>query len=106
MQLAEETYKLTETFPQEERFNLISQIRRCSVSILSNIAEGTMRGSRKGYRQFLLIAKGSVAELSTQLELSSRLKYITEDEFIYINSKIEEISKILTKIIKSLKTNN
>ena len=67
MQLCEDIYLVTKNFPPNEQYGLISQIRRCSVSIPSNIAEGFLRGHKSEYKQFLRIAYGSGAELETQL---------------------------------------
>ena len=76
MDLVEQVYTLTKSFPESEKFALANQIRRCSVSIPSNIAEGWGRGTAKFYVHFLPIAKGSLAELETQLEIANRLKYV------------------------------
>ena len=70
MELVEVVYKLTKNFPDNEKFNLVSQINRSAVSIPSNIAEGKGRNSDKEFKQFLYIARGSLFELRTQLELS------------------------------------
>lgn len=72
-ELVREIYKLTESLPRHEQFGLISQMRRCAVSIPSNIAEGQQRHNLKEYKQFLGVAKGSSAELETQLLLSRDL---------------------------------
>ena len=76
MDLVEQVYTLTKSFPESEKFALANQIRRCSVSIPSNIAEGWGRGTAKFYVHFLPIAKGSLAELETQLEIANRLTYV------------------------------
>ena len=73
------TYKLTEKFPKSELFGLVSQMRRCSVSVPSNIAEGWRRRGEKEYRRFLLIAYGSGSELETQIEIAKRLNIRYED---------------------------
>ena len=92
-------YKLTGGFPELERYGLTSQMRRSSISIPSNIAEGYRRG-RKGYIQFLKIAHGSSAELETQLSLSRDLGFIEcKDEFEYIYGLQDEVSKLLGTII-------
>ena len=100
MILVEAVYNLTDNLPKSEIYGLSSQMRRSAVSIPSNIAEGHKRGTRKDYRQFLLIALGSSAELETQLILCSRI--YKDLEFKEINDLILEIQKILSVIIKKL----
>lgn len=68
-------YKLTNSFPEGERYGLVLQLRRCAVSIPSNIAEGSKRGTKKDFHHFLLIAFGSGAELETQLEIARVLSF-------------------------------
>ena len=99
-------YELVKTFPTDERFGLTSQIKRCSVSIPSNIAEGWGRSSSKSFAQFLRIAKGSLYELETQILIGKNLKYIIDSN--EIDSLIIEISKMLNSLIKKLeeKTNH
>jgi four helix bundle protein len=74
-------YKVTSSFPQKEEFGLTSQLRRASVSIPSNIAEGYRRGSRKEYRQFLRISFGSAGEIETQLLLAKDIGYISAGQY-------------------------
>lgn len=95
MELSEMVYKITSSFPKEELYGITSQMRRAAVSIPSNIAEGQLRNSKKEFIQFLSIALGSCAELSTQLELSKRLRYLTESDFERISELIYEVMKIL-----------
>jgi four helix bundle protein len=95
MELSEMVYKITISFPKEELYGITSQMRRAAVSIPSNIAEGQLRNSKKEFIQFLSIALGSCAELSTQLELSKRLRYLTESDFELISELIYEVMKIL-----------
>jgi len=104
MELVVEIYKLTDLFPKTELYGIISQMRRCSISMPSNIAEGRRRGSRKDYRQFLIIAYGSGAELETQIEISKRLNYCSHKECEKIDQLILEVMRILNKIISSLKS--
>ncbi len=100
MELAELVYELTKSFPSSESYNLVSQIQRSAVSVPSNIAEGKGRGSDKEFRQFLYIARGSLFELRTQLELARRLKYIDSNKQII--EKIVEVQSMLNTLIQKL----
>ena len=102
MELVEKVYLLSNTLPNDERFGLISQIRRCSVSIPSNIAEGAGRNSKKEFIHFLSIANGSTAELKTQLLLISRLKYLLEVKIKPLISLCNEIQIMSRSLQKSL----
>lgn len=95
-------YKLTELFPKTEMYGLTSQMRRCTVSIPSNIAEGRRRGSRKDYRRFLIIAFGSGAELETQIEIVKRLPFGENLDYAKVDSLLNEVMKMLNKMISSL----
>ena len=103
MGLVKSTYKLINKLPQEERFALADQMRRCVISIPSNIAEGYERKSTKEYVHFLLIANASQAELATQLEICKMLDYV--DDVDDITKQCYEISRIINSIIKKLKEN-
>ena len=92
-------YDLTRTFPIEERYGLTSQLRRCAVSIPSNIAEGANRHSVRDFLRFLYIAKGSLAELETQLTIAVRLGYIAE----FANDLLSYTLKLINALIKALK---
>jgi len=95
-------YQLTDTYPKSELFGLTSQMRRAVVSIPSNIAEGKKRNTRKDFRQFLVIASGSGAELETQLIISQKLGYGVVSK---INSSfyiLDEIQRMLYSIISKL----
>ncbi|HBU06695.1 MAG TPA: hypothetical protein DEB09_01280 [Candidatus Magasanikbacteria bacterium] len=102
MDLVVMIYQATENFPKSELYGLVSQIRRSSISIPSNIAEGKMRGTRKDYCHFVRMAFGSGAELETQLEISRRLKFVNENEFLEIKNLLEEIMKMLNVMIRKL----
>lgn len=104
MILVTEIYELTKTLPKDERFGLTSQMRRCSVSIPSNIAEGWGRLSRKNYIRFLRVSRGSLYELETQLLITKELNYINDCESI--ENLIIEISKMLNSLIKKLEEKN
>lgn len=105
-ELVMEIYKLTDLFPKPEIYGLISQMRRCAVSIPSNIAEGFVRKHRKEYAQFISIAFGSGAELETQLLLSKELKFVSEKEFIKSEQLLNEIMKMLNSFSAKLKINH
>lgn len=97
-----EIYKLTEKFPREEVYGLTSQIRRSAVSIPANIAEGSRRGTRKDYRSFLVNAFGSGAELETHLLIAKQLPFGKDLDFQKIEALLEEIMKMLNKLITQL----
>ncbi|MDW3212100.1 MAG: four helix bundle protein [Reichenbachiella sp.] len=103
MDLVEEVYALVKNFPDDEKFGLISQIRRCAVSIPSNIAEGSGRNSKKEFAQFLSIAAGSLFELNTQIQISQRVGYIEIEKQEELASNIDEIHRMLFGLITSLK---
>ena len=88
-------YILTQKFPAEEKFGLISQIRRAAVSIPSNIAEGAGRNTKNDYAHFVDIANGSACEVETQLYIALDLNYISQQEFEKINSDLQDIEKML-----------
>lgn len=98
-----EIYKFTDSFPKDEIFGLKSQIRRASVSIPSNIAEGNSRRSKPDYVQFLKISRGSCAEVEIQLIISKNLHFLDEINYLKLNQDIIEISKMLNGLINSLK---
>ncbi|HPO55898.1 MAG TPA: four helix bundle protein [Ignavibacteriaceae bacterium] len=98
-----EVYKITGTFPSEEKFGLVSQLRRAAVSIPSNIAEGAARNHDKEFIQFLSISLGSASEIETQLIMSLNLNFISEDVFNELNLQNMEIKKMLSGLIKSIK---
>ena len=96
-------YNITKSFPKEEIYGLTSQIRRASVSIPSNIAEGAARKNKTEFRQFLYIALGSLTEVETQLIISLKILLLNERKFEELNSKLVSIRKMLIGLIKSLK---
>jgi len=103
IELTVATYKLTQEFPQEEIYGLTSQMRRASVSVASNIAEGRGRLSPMEFRQFLGLAQGSPYELRTQLIVAERLGLAISPEFHVADSLAEEISKMLISLINKLR---
>lgn len=101
MDLVTEIYRISDFFPENEKFGLTSQIRRCAISIPSNIAEGCARKGNRELLQFLYVSLGSLAELETQYEIAQNLKYIKESE--EIRNKIIFIRIMLSNLIKSIK---
>lgn len=99
-------YKITKVFPLDERFGLIDQMRRCSVSITSNIAEGFSRKTKKEKAQFFYMALGSVTELQNQLLIVRDLGYIKGEGFKEIANKTVIVNKLLNGLIKSAKAFN
>lgn len=95
-------YKVTELYPKSELYGLTSQIRRCAVSVPSNIAEGAARTSTKEFAQFLSIALGSIAELETQLIVSNNLNYIEKAQFEAMIEQIITIRKMIVGLKKSI----
>ncbi len=93
MDIVEDVFKLTDKLPKEEKFGLVSQINRCSVSIPSNIAEGSSR-TDKSFSHFIDIALGSSFELETQLIIACKRNYITQQELTLIEEKIAEFQKM------------
>lgn len=94
-------YKTTKNYPKEEFFGLVSQMRRASVSISSNIAEGFSRGSYKEKIKFYRIAQGSLTELQNQLLISKDIKYINKDKFDIIADQTIVVIKLINGLIKS-----
>ncbi len=101
--ITKEIYNVTKNFPKEELFVLTSQMRRCSVSIPSNIAEGKGRHSDKELIRFLRISKGSCNELETQILLAKEIGYISEDISKKLENNCQEILKMISVLIKKLK---
>lgn len=95
MTLVETTYRLTRSFPDSERYGLTAQMQRCSVSIPSNIAEGQARGLVRVGLHFVRVAIGSSAELSTQVEVARRLKYVTSAATDDLDSQLERVQQML-----------
>lgn len=106
MSLVTEIYRLTRNFPAEEMFGLVSQMRRAAVSIPSNIAEGHARASSGEFRQFLGHARGSLAELETQVQIARNLNYLTETQTNALSESATEVGKVLNGLLAALKNSS
>lgn len=104
IQLVEDVYNITRSFPKEEMYGLTSQLRRAAVSIPSNIAEGAARSSKKEFTQFLYIALGSVSEVETQLVIAERLDYL--DDVGEIDRQIKAVRRLILGLMRYLRTRN
>lgn len=96
-------YKVTEGFPSSERYALVDQMRRAAVSIPSNIAEGAARQTRKEFAQFLHMARGSLSELDTQMEIAVRLGYLELGPHEMINASVQSVDRLLNGLLRSLR---
>jgi len=101
MEFVLDIFDITKTFPIEEKYVLIPQVRRSVLSIPSNIAEGAGRNTKKEFANFLHVAQGSLSELDTQLEIALKLKYIATDLYDKLNTTMERIDKMLTGLIRN-----
>ncbi len=102
MALVKRVYMITKKFPDDERYGLVSQMRRSAISIPSNIAEGHLRGTKKVFRQFVAIARGSCAELETQLVLARELDFIDDPTQETVMRDISTIAKMLSALYGKL----
>jgi four helix bundle protein len=101
--LAADVYKVTASFPAEEKFGLVSQMRRSAVSIASNIAEGAARTSRREFMQFLSIASGSASELGTQLIISRRVAIGDDHTLAQVEQNLFRVSQMIQGLLRSIK---
>jgi four helix bundle protein len=104
--LAKQLYRLTAKFPVEEKFGLISQIRRAAVSVPSNVAEGQARNTTGEFIQFISHAEGSAAELDTQLYLSVELSFASSAEAAPLFTLIDEIRRMLNSLRRRLSSDH
>jgi len=100
--LVKDVYLLTQKFPREEMFGLVSQMRRAAVSIPSNIAEGAARTGDREFAQFLNVARGSLSELETQLLIASDLGYINSNDPIF--NVVNQVSRLVTGLHKAVRS--
>lgn len=102
IQLVKMIYQATESFPKQELYGLVSQMRRCAVSVPSNVAEGFRRFHNKEYKQFLYISLGSCAELETQIIISGELGYLDKQKEAEILEITDHIGRMTNNLIKKL----
>lgn len=100
--LSVDIYDLTRHFPDSEKFGITNQLRRASVSVASNIAEGSKRGTKKDFSASLRIALGSLAELDTQLFIAYKIKYISENDYEKIHLEVITLSAMIHAFIKKV----
>src|SRR4051794_39436749 len=97
MKLLEQVYRITKGFPMEERFALVSQLRRAAISICSNIAEGSSRKTRPEKRRFLEISRSSAVEIDTQIEIAIAIGYVDKSQIAELESYLERVFMMLSK---------
>ncbi len=102
IELTKLVYQILNEFPADEKYGLKSQIRRCAISIPSNIAEGSGRVGDKEFQHFLSIANGSAFELETQLYLAKEFNYITEENYLNITKLLTEVEKMIYGFYQTL----
>lgn len=102
IELVVEVYKLTEKFPASERYGLTLQMKRAAISIPSNVAEGSGRGSRKDFRHFILHAYGSGAELETQVEIAKKLPFGKNLNYDAVGQLLDEVMRMLNTLANEL----
>lgn len=102
IELVKEIYKITENFPNSELYGLTSQMRRCAISIPSNVAEGFRRKHSKEFKQFLNIALGSSAELETQIVIAKELAYVGCEDEDCVLEFVDHISRMIVNLLKKL----
>jgi four helix bundle protein len=102
VELVTETYRMTEGFPKKEEFGIIAQMRRAAISVPSNIAEGLTRKTKKDKLHFLNIAQASLSEIDTQIEISLRLGYVSQQVYEHAEVSLTEVEKLLSGLARSI----
>ena len=102
IQMVKNIYLITQSFPETEKFGIISQIRRAAVSISCNIAEGAARNTKKDFRNFLYISSGSSSEVDTLLIISKEIGFLKEEDLKNLESKNDKVAALLNGLIKSI----
>lgn len=103
MEIVQEVYRLTKTFPENEKFGLTSQMRRSAISIASNIAEGSYRSTKKDFSSFLATARGSLGELHVQYSCAVSVGILNKDHIKNIEKLLDSEMKMITAFIRNLK---
>ncbi|CCG35792.1 four helix bundle protein [Xanthomonas citri pv. mangiferaeindicae] len=103
MELVEMIYRFTDVFPEQERYGLTAQSRRAAVSVPSNIAEGAARRSNSDYARFLSIARGSLSELDTQIQIAVRLGYSNPEDEDIVSRQVDQVFAKLTALMNALR---
>ena len=103
IELVTKIYQETKQFPEDEKYGLVTQLRRSAVSIPSNIAEGYGRNSKREFSRYLHIAMGSLFEVQTQIEIAQNLKYLKEETFLALFESSREIERMMSSFINTLK---
>jgi len=106
MELVTEVYQITVAFPADERFGLVSQLRRAAVSIPSNVAEGQGRSTKGEFKQFLGTARGSLFEVETQVMIARNLGMLSDVDATNLKESIGDVGRLLNGLIRSLATDN
>lgn len=104
LKLLKEVYDLTKKFPKDEQFVLASQVRRASISVCSNIAEGAARKSKAEKKRFYEVARSSAVEVDTQFEIALILEHIPKDQILELEQYLMSVFRILSKMITNLET--
>lgn len=100
--MVKEVYRLSKLLPKEEQFTLTTQLRRASISVCSNLAEGAARTSSKEKKRFYKVARASVVEIDTQIEISLMLEYINKENIVDMEKYQESVFRMLSKMIQNL----
>ncbi|MHC4119351.1 MAG: four helix bundle protein [Planctomycetota bacterium] len=102
IELVKKVYMVSSKLPKEERYGLTSQMRRCAVSIPSNVAEGFRRQHNKEFKQFLYISLGSCAELETQMITANELRYVDKDQMSQLCEDLDHVCRMTSKLMRTL----
>ncbi len=106
MGLVTDIYAITRSFPEQETYGLINQMRRAAVSIASNVAEGAARQTSKEFVRYLYVSQGSLSELDTQVEIAKRLGWLTKKDEEILESTMNRMDKMLSGLIRHQKTSH